>query len=168
MTRPIRKATKRGTKRRKGGPGKTAVQTTVKAPVVAPSARLELMRGATEKVPQPHGGALSTGGTPGNRGGLGRPSSAVRALATLEFDKRIPILCAIADGVLTETHVLRDGTRIEVGPSLREQMRAIVALAMIGMGTRVEVDPAPTAGWNLSFTVAPAHPAVAASPAPAA
>jgi len=29
-------------------------------------------------VPQPHGGALSTGGMPGNRGGPGRPPSQLR------------------------------------------------------------------------------------------
>lgn len=28
---------------------------------------------APEKVPQPHGGALNAGGTPGNKGGTGRP-----------------------------------------------------------------------------------------------
>lgn len=34
-----------------------------------------------ELVPQPHGGALNSGGTPGNRGGTGRPPNEIRALA---------------------------------------------------------------------------------------
>lgn len=31
------------------------------------------------KIPQPHGGALNSGGTPGNKGGPGRPPSVLKA-----------------------------------------------------------------------------------------
>ena len=36
--------------------------------------------GKVDKRKQPHGGALNLGGTPGNRGGMGRPASEIRAL----------------------------------------------------------------------------------------
>ena len=50
-----------------------------------------------EQFVPPHGrGRLNRGGTPGNKGG-GRPRSAIRRAAQLEFDKRIPILGEIAD-----------------------------------------------------------------------
>lgn len=34
-----------------------------------------------KQIPQPHGGALNSGGVPGNKGGTGRPPNEVRALA---------------------------------------------------------------------------------------
>ena len=48
-------------------------------------------------VPQAHGGALLSGGVPGNRGGPGRPRSKVKELSALEYEKRIPLLGEIAD-----------------------------------------------------------------------
>ena len=45
---------------------KTTVRTT------AAAAAMPAMPAVT-KVPQPHGGALNSGGTPGNKGGMGRP-----------------------------------------------------------------------------------------------
>lgn len=50
-----------------------------------------------ERVPQPHGGALNAGGTPGNIGGTGRPPSQVRAASRIAYYDRIPILEQIAD-----------------------------------------------------------------------
>lgn len=49
------------------------------------------------KIPQPHGGALNSGGTLGNAGGPGRTPSMVRAICREAFAVRIPILCLIAD-----------------------------------------------------------------------
>jgi hypothetical protein len=46
-------------------------------------------------VPQPHGGALLSGGT--GSAGPGRPPSVVTAAARLAFDKRLPTLERIAD-----------------------------------------------------------------------
>jgi hypothetical protein len=55
-------------------------------------------------VPQPGGrGALYQGGVPGNRGGVGRPPSAIRAHCRGSFSDRIAVLEAIADGDATET-----------------------------------------------------------------
>jgi hypothetical protein len=78
-----------------------------------------------EKVPQPHGGALYSGGVPGNRGGMlgGRPTSEVRKAARKAFDERIPMLAKIADS--SE----RDSDRI----------KAIVALGNFGVGTLREM-----------------------------
>ena len=50
-----------------------------------------------KKVKQEHGGALLTGGVPGNKGGPGRPRSAIRDLSALAFEQRIPVLEEIAD-----------------------------------------------------------------------
>src|SRR5215213_9855370 len=50
------------------------------------------------KIPQPHGGALNAGGTPGNRGGRGYPPSEVRRIARDAFAARVPILERIAEG----------------------------------------------------------------------
>lgn len=48
------------------------------------------------KIPQPHGGALNSGGTPGHRGGSGRPPSALRARLTDSLLENVPILEAFA------------------------------------------------------------------------
>lgn len=47
-------------------------------------------------IPQSHGGALLSGGVPGNAGG-GRPPSEVRAACRAAFHDRIPTLETIAD-----------------------------------------------------------------------
>lgn len=77
-------------------------------------------RGAdgVELIPQPHGGYLRPGGMPGNRGG-GRPPSAVRRLARLEFEKRIPTLAELADSKTERT---------------RDRIRAIDVLGKYGLG----------------------------------
>lgn len=62
-------------------------KTTAKTPAIA-------------KVPQPHGGALNAGGTPGNKGGTGRPPNSFRAfLKTLREDPEVQsaILSAAKD-----------------------------------------------------------------------
>ena len=48
-------------------------------------------------VPEHGRGALRTGGTPGNRGGSGRPPSAIREAARLAFSERLHVLTDIAD-----------------------------------------------------------------------
>ena len=48
------------------------------------------------KVPQPHGGALNSGGTPGNKGGRSYPLKA-KAASALAYEERIPALASIAD-----------------------------------------------------------------------
>lgn len=60
-------------------------------------------------VVQPHGGALKTGGNPGNRGGSGRTPSALRDRLRNSMAERIPVIEQIADGeaiVRTEIRVI--------------------------------------------------------------
>ena len=73
--------------------------------------------------PQPHGGALRTGGT--NRGGPGRPPSAIREAARALYDARLGLLAEIADD-----HAINSGDRI----------RALHELARVGMGNPVSLD----------------------------
>ena len=61
---------------------------------------------------------------PGGTGAGGRPPSALRRIAALEFEKRIPALAQIADDAE------RDGDRI----------KAIVALGQFAIGTAKGVD----------------------------
>ncbi len=49
------------------------------------------------KVAQAHGGAILSGGVPGNRGGSGRPANLVRARCRAAFDERIDVATQIAD-----------------------------------------------------------------------
>jgi hypothetical protein len=53
---------------------------------------------APSKLAQPHGGALNSGGPPGNRGGVGRPPSEIRRQAREIFAARLPVLEQIAEG----------------------------------------------------------------------
>lgn len=59
------------------------------------------MKTPAVKIPQPHGGALNAGGTPGNSGGKpgrsGRPRSALRERAFGSFEERLAVLEKIAD-----------------------------------------------------------------------
>jgi hypothetical protein len=75
-------------------------------------------------VPQPHGGALYSGGVPGNRGGQlgGRPRSEVRAALRAAFDARLPRLQAIADDA-------------DVGDALK----ALDLMGKYGLGTVKEI-----------------------------
>lgn len=74
------------------------------------------------KVPQPHGGALNSGGTPGNRGGTGRPRSELRA------DLR-----ALLDGPGRE--VLH---RVLQSENVLVALRALDLVAKYGLGSRDE------------------------------
>ena len=76
------------------------------------------------KIPQAHGGALNSGGTPGNAGGTGRPKSEVRAAALAGADKAIPKLLAIVeDETSQKSEVIAAGDK----------------LLKYGLGTQTEV-----------------------------
>jgi hypothetical protein len=79
---------------------------------------------ALVKRAQPHGGALNSGGTPGNRGSTGRPPSAIRAAARAGFDAMLPTLTKIARATKS-----KDADRI----------RAIDVLGKYGMDQAVSV-----------------------------
>lgn len=76
-----------------------------------------------ELIPQPHGGAILSGGWPGNAGG-GRPPSVVRAAMREALAERVRLLAEIADD-----HDVRPSDRI----------KAIEALARYGLGQSHEV-----------------------------
>ncbi len=109
------------------------------------------MRGRPAKVPQPHGGALYSGGVAGNRGG-GRPRSVAtqRAGETLDdvvrrlgqVTKRRPDTCPHCGGA------------VEVMPELTlpEHLRIIATLAEV-----VFSDPAIDEPPQVSVLVHPSH-----------
>lgn len=75
--------------------------------------------------PQSHGGALLAGGAPNNRGGTGRPPSAIRATARQAFDEVLPIVTRIVKSKST---------------SDRDRIRGIDVLGKYGMGHPVSID----------------------------
>ena len=79
---------------------------------------------AVERVPQKHGGALLAGGQPGNRGGLGRPPSALRERLRGSLEERVAVLEEIAD----------DPDALD-----RDRIKAVDVLGKYGLGTVREV-----------------------------
>ena len=87
--------------------GRWIVKTSVKTPETG------------QLVPQAHGGALRRGGT--NRGGPGRPPSAIREQLRGSFEQRIRVLEDIADGKEY---------------SAADRLRAVDLLGKFGLGQR--------------------------------
>ena len=79
---------------------------------------------AVELVPQKHGGALLAGGRPGNRGGSGRPSNALRERLRGSLDERVAVLEEIADNP---------------DASDRDRIKAVDILGKYGLGTVREI-----------------------------
>ena len=77
-----------------------------------------------ERIPQKHGGALLAGGQPGNRGGLGKPPSALRERLRGSLEQRIEVLEEIADN-----------------PDAldRDRIKAVDILGKYGLGTLREL-----------------------------
>lgn len=74
-------------------------------------------------VEQPHGGALLSGGKPGNRGGIGQIRNRVREAAALSFEKRLPILEEIAD---------------DQDANHAERIKAVLGIGQMGVGRVTE------------------------------
>lgn len=70
--------------------------------------------------PQPHGGALYSGGVPGHIGAGGRPRSVLRQRLRGSFEERIPVLEGIADDPTADC---------------QDRIRAVDVLAKYGVGT---------------------------------
>lgn len=85
--------------------------------------------GTVRKIPQPHGGALNSGGTPGNKGGTGRPPNAIRALARELLDKN-ELLQHLAH---LGKNAIREG----------DQINATLGLVKVGIPNQVEVGENP-------------------------
>lgn len=119
-------------------------------------------------VKQPHGGALRTGGKPGNAGGSGRPPSELRARLRGAMADRIPVIEDIADGqvmqrkefpvisVLHHVHCPKCGGDLhmnctdaieqmsitvvgKVSASPKDRLTAIDLAAKYGLGTKDEL-----------------------------
>jgi len=96
-------------------------------------------------VPQKHGGALLTGGLPGNSGGSGRQASLVREAMREALSSRVVVLEDIADGrAIRRVKVGKTGEEVEawVSPEPGDRIRALDVLAKysIGVATDVTVD----------------------------
>jgi len=70
--------------------------------------------------PQPHGGALLSGGQLGNRGGSGHPPSVIRARCRESFLSRVSIAERIAD---------------DESQDARDRLKALELLARLGLGS---------------------------------
>lgn len=92
-------------------------------------------------VPQPHGGALLSGGVPGNKGGTGRPPSAIRRELRETFADLISHLQRIAAGEVVEKVVMPGGEETEImrSASVADRIRAMDLLAKYGLGTKQEI-----------------------------
>jgi hypothetical protein len=96
--------------------------------------------GAPTLVPQAHGGALLTGGLPGNAGG--RPPSALREAMRTALSARLGVLQDIADGrAIRRVKVGAEGeeTELWVSPDPGDRIRALDVLAKYGLGAATDV-----------------------------
>jgi hypothetical protein len=71
-------------------------------------------------IPGRNGGRLNRGGTKGNKGGPGRPPSAIRQKLRGTFEERIKVIAAIAD---------------DENASTSDRLRALDLMAKYGLGT---------------------------------
>ena len=100
-------------------------------------------------IPQPHGGALSAGGTPGNRGGTGRPPSRIRQAFRDTVDElglevvrdvlrgRVPIAMVGVCQKCGHEHEDREFTPLDalaIAPDVSEMLRAVDVSAKYGLG----------------------------------
>ncbi len=84
--------------------------------------------------PQPHGGALRTGGT---KGASGRRPQAIRKRALAILAKNLDVLDHIASGATAE--FVEDGKLVIVTPRPAERIAAVKLAGELGMGERVQV-----------------------------
>ena len=87
-------------------------------------------------VPQSHGGALRSGGSPGNRGG-GRRMDRVKRMLQRDLLEVAPHLKHWANGVAVE--YVEDGKLQLISPTVGERIRAVEVMDKIGNGERVAV-----------------------------
>lgn len=87
----------------------------------------------TKLIAQPHGGALLEGGLAGNRGGTGRPPSALRQLCRDALGHRLSLLEEILDGAVVKKCPCCDHEfQLVVRPA--DRLRALELLAKYGLG----------------------------------
>lgn len=128
----------------------------------------------TPLVPQPHGGALLSGGKPGNKGGGRKPDwfrTAARDL--IEQYNLLPRLAAIGAGMIGEIHQAKDaaGNLVAVycATPAKDQIKAIEVLSKLGIGFQTAVtdgDGGPIAVFVAAATDAAGRPLKAGEVAP--
>ena len=96
---------------------------------------------------QPHGGALLTGGVPGNRGGYGALPSHLRALARAGASQGLVLAARIAAGeAIPQTIVTNPETGATQDVDMRADHMAVVratdVLVKHGLGPQLAVDDA--------------------------
>lgn len=85
-------------------------------------------------VPQPHGGAIYSGGVPGHEGAGGRPKSTVREKCKAGFEAALPYITRIATG--------KTGDAIDaLIPNAGESIRAVDVLGKYGLGEAKVIVP---------------------------
>ena len=96
------------------------------------------------KIPQPHGGALLSGGMPGHDGSnAGRRPSWVRDACLQAFAARVPRLGRIADGVVPMTEACPEcgheaDATAAIPPEVSDMLRAADMLGKYGLGEKGE------------------------------
>lgn len=88
-------------------------------------------------IPGKNGGRLRNGGT--NKGGPGRPTSALREKLRGSFKRRVKILEEIADGDAVQ--IVKDAqgheTDMRVSAPIADRLKALDLLAKYGLGTTI-------------------------------
>lgn len=102
-----------------------------------PSAQNNGKNSGVSLLAQPHGGALASGGTVGNKGG-GRRPSAIRKKALRMFGNRLQIVGSIADGITVEIEDETGEWKL-VTPKPADRLNALKLLAELGLGEQVGV-----------------------------
>lgn len=102
---------------------------------------------APELIPQAHGGALYSGGTPGNRGGKGRLRSEIQEeLRGPLTQTMLKVIQEVADAPRTRWVKCECGNEIEVKPPAADadRLRAADIVLKYGTGTPQEEQQGPT------------------------
>ena len=70
-------------------------------------------------IPQPHGGAILSGGTPGQNPGPGRPRAEIKRIALQAFGDRLHILTGIADNTESKERIAALKLLADTGDALQ-------------------------------------------------
>lgn len=98
---------------------------------------------ALTQIPQTHGGALNSGGTPGNRSGPGRTPNELRALFRKPLAQLLPVVQGIAEAKHTQEVTCphcEEKHEVETFAKVKEKLAAVDLLSRYGIGTRQEVE----------------------------
>lgn len=104
------------------------------------------------KVPQPHGGALYTGGVAGNRGGPGRPPAELREALREAAAARVAVYTDMADGIVkvplqhacehcgrVPSGAPKVGDVLELAVSASDRRGAMDSMLRFGLGEQREI-----------------------------